>query len=92
MQLRVLGGKETKPHTRGGVRRGALQVLPLWQQQHQSSTYCMLHPTHLLEALRAAVALHWPCSCSCRYTNVSLEFNTLTLQPTYKLLWGSAGK
>jgi DNA mismatch repair protein MutS2 len=22
---------------------------------------------------------------------VSLEFNTLTLQPTYRLLWGSAG-
>eukprot|EP00775_Hariotina_reticulata_P001158 gene1158-1498_t len=26
-----------------------------------------------------------------RYINVSMEFNTLTLQPTYKLCWGSAG-
>lgn len=26
-----------------------------------------------------------------RYVNVSMEFNTLTLRPTYKLCWGSAG-
>ena len=29
-----------------------------------------------------------PCN---RYINVSMEFNVLTLKPTYKLCWGSAG-
>lgn len=67
---------------------------------------CVLRVQHTDPAahLQASVALvsYVPAVCAVlcrallppfpyRYVNVSLEFNTLTLQPTYKLLWGSAG-
>ena len=73
---------------------GSSSVQPscrLWPQQGSSAQSRMTLSTRSYHLLLTRTELKRAAEQDHRYSNVSMEFDAVSLRPTYRLLWGSAG-